>query len=364
MVPEASSDPNKRSHLRLVGGVPAVAADEARKHIQTDGEPVLTPAALRAKAIRSEAAFFHASKSAATSAPQAPIAEEAPLDDVPAVASEVPLEQLGSRFEALATPVSVERPEEAERISEAFDALRSSVLLTSYSELWPTTHLPDLIAQDAPSVGRWVIALLTQLHRVSPTGLLDLRMASGQTIRAAARGNETRLDWAASPSRRIPSVKCSEARLAQLALGQRKARRRQREGVDLLRRLAALPVSLGDLASAGAVIDPFAFWQLIRVSRPAVLDGVPSLVAHVDPLRPAYDVTVDLTPGTPISIRLGANPDADCRIVTAASDVLGWAVGQEAGSGGSGHLDLGDADAELAALRVIGSSRSPIRQSS
>ncbi len=112
------------------------------------------------------------------------------------------------------------------------------------------------------------------------------------------------------------------------------------------------------------MIDPFAFWQMIRVARPAVLDGIASRISHSDPARPAYDVTIDLVPGRPVKIQLGRDDDAYAHIETSGAELLMWAGLADRSAVGSAYLVGGDADAELAALRVIGSSRSPIRAGS
>jgi hypothetical protein len=369
MVPEASSDPNRRSHLRLVGHGSRAEVASGRKHIEADGIPVLTPAEARAAGIRREALIFKSAR--ASFVPKVdPLQTESSVEasDVGSaepVSESIDITELGSRFEALAPSPQAAPSEAAGRIDSALESLRSTTESPSLPELWPVNHLDQLAAVDKASAGRWVIAMLTQLHRVQPSGILDLRMASGQTIRAVALGDETRIDWTASPSRRIPFVKVSEARLAELALGHRRPRRRQRGPVSTLRALAACPISVGDLGCApGSVIDPFAFWQLVRIARPAAPEGIPALLTHVDPTRRVYDVTVDLTPGRPIQVRLGVDPDADAAVHTDGSDLLHWASQQGRPASGSDSLITGDADAELAALRAIGRSISPIRQSS
>lgn len=366
MVSEASSNPQRGGHLRLVGSGAGGEASEQRKHIQTEGIPALTPAEARAKGIREEAEAFRVAR-----AQTAPIAESVQPQLKPPIEmhtetvvppTSVPLEELGSRFEALAPTSTVGSAPEAERIDAALEALQASAPLDVFPELWPVEHLRGLASQDPSSAGRWLIALLPQLHVVSATALLDLRMASGQTIRAAALGDETRITWDAPKSRSIPFVKATEARLAEIAFGDRRVRRRQRVGASLLRSLAAAPISLSQLAASGtSVIDPYAFWQLVRIARPAVHEGIASRISHSDPARTAYDVTVDLNPGRPIRIGLGCDPEADAHIETSGGQLLHWAGLAERSAVGSSYLASGDADAELAALRAIGCSRSPIR---
>jgi len=369
MVPEASSESNRRGHLRLVGEVAGSGAEPERKHIETDGMPVLSPAEARAEAIRRESHIFRTARQAtvaspvAESAPAVPPVQSGPAVDADRPAEPMALEELGSRYEAFAPQPAAGASEATDRIENALASLRAESVVPFHPELWPVNHLADLAKLDKASAGRWIIALVTQLHRVQPNGLLDLRMASGQTIRAVALGDETRIDWAAAPSRRVPFVKATEARLAELSLGLRRPRRRQREAVAVLRALAAAPISLSDLGRAsGSVIDPFAFWQMVRVARPAAPEGIPALLTHVDPQRRVYDVTVEFNPGRPLKVRLGVDPDADAAVHTAGGELLRWATHSERPASGSPFLITGDADAELAALRAIGRSNSPIRQ--
>jgi len=371
MVPEASSESNRRGHLRLVGQAAAAGTQAERRHIETDGIPVPSPAEARAEAIRRESHIYRTARIATVSipvvepAPVVPPAEPERVLDAGRAAEPMALEELGSRYEAFAPQPSPEASEANERIENALAALRDESVAPFHAELWPVNHLAELAKLDKASVGRWVIALVTQLHRVQPNGLLDLRMASGQTIRAVALGDETRIDWAASPSRGVPFVKATEARLAELSLGLRRPRRRQRDAVSVLRALAVAPISLSDLGRASdSVIDPFAFWQLVRIARPAVPDGLPALLTHVDPQRRVYDVTVELNPGRPLKVRLGVDPEADAAVHTTGGELLDWATNSERVASGSRFLISGDADAELVALRTIGRSDSPIRQSS
>ena len=315
MVPEASSNPSRSNHLRLVGGEQDNQVQSERKHIQTDGLAVLSPAQLRAEAIRKEADLFREARGVKQALTQS---VPRPETRVTEGEGQVELGDLGARYEALAPRQAPSAAPGVERLDAAIEALQASSPLEVFPELWPAVHLSALAAQDPSSAGRWVIALLSLFHRVTPTGLIDLRMASGQVIRAAALGDETRLSWTAQKSRSVPFVKCTEARLAEIALGRgRRVRRTQRNGATLIRSLAAAPLALGDLGQTySSVIDPFAFWQMIRIARPAVLDGIASRISHSDPSRPAYDVTIDLIPGRPVKIQLGRDDEADAHIET------------------------------------------------